>query len=101
MTAHLGGSGSPAECLLPSCSTPSAIVGVYGHSTAYARARPCSDAFRCGLNGARFLAQTTGSILGLAFAQPDLLFVFFAARSFHQTVFTGRPQSERADVSMF
>ena len=67
MTAHLGGSGSPAECLLPSCSKPSIIVGVYGHSTAYAPAFPCSDAFHqktCGLNCARFHAETPGVYWG-------------------------------------
>ena len=43
MTAHLGGSGSPAECLLPSCWTVSAIVEVYGRSTACAPAHSCND----------------------------------------------------------
>ena len=33
-----------------------------------------------------FSRRDSGSILGLAFAQTDLLFVFFAARSFQQTV---------------
>ena len=91
MTAHLGGSGSPAECLLPSCSIPSAIVGVYGHSTAYAPMFRCSELSTVARTADVFYAETTRSILGLTFAQQDLLFVIFAARSFQQTVFTGRP----------
>ena len=73
MTAHLGGSGSPAECLLPSYWVVSAIVEVYGRSTAYAPAHPCSDTLyeRSVAELHTFFAEPCGSIFGLAFAGTD------------------------------